>query len=399
MRGSSICNLDADAIRIARNNYKNKQNRDHISAEIDKMSDEEFLTKIGLLMKGKLTRAAMVLLGNPDHANILDVPVRVMWRLYGSNGIVKDYKELNIPFITVVDRAYVNIRNLTYRYLPDVKTLFPTITQQYDMDLLRELMNNCIAHMDYTIGGRIYLDEFEDIIVISNPGSFIPKDVRNVLKTGYRAPYYRNQLLSDAMRVFDMIDTVQMGILRVFNIQRNRYFPLPDYDVHSPNEVSVRVYGKILNENYTRLLFNNIDLDIDTVLLLDRVQKKLPIDKDQYKKLREHGMVQGRIPNVDIAVQVYVPNDILEHETKNKIIDDKYYMDLIIFYLQQCKEGKRSDFIKLLQDKFPSFFTEKQKINKVRNLLALMKRNGSIKYINGNTRAGIWVLTKNDVNE
>jgi ATP-dependent DNA helicase RecG len=205
VEGSSVKFLDKDAISIARENYKTKQNRKHISAEIDLMSDEEFLTKIKLIVDGKLTNAAMVLLGNPDHDNILEVPVRIMWRLYGSNGIVKDYFEFKIPYIAVVDKAYAKIRNLVYRYMPNRNTLFTTETQQYDASLLKELLNNCIAHMDYTSGGRIYLDEFEDTVAISNPGSFIPGDVRRVLKKGYRAPYYRNQLLSNAMKDFDMI--------------------------------------------------------------------------------------------------------------------------------------------------------------------------------------------------
>ena len=63
--------------------------------------------------------------------------------------------------------------------------------------------------MDYTTGGRIYLDEFEDTVVVSNPGSFIPGDIRKVLQKGYRAPYDRNQLLANTMKDFDMIDTGQ----------------------------------------------------------------------------------------------------------------------------------------------------------------------------------------------
>ena len=47
-----------------------------------------------------------------------------------------------------------------------------TETKQYDMWLLRELLNNCIAHSEYTYGGRIYLNEFEDRIILTNPGSF-----------------------------------------------------------------------------------------------------------------------------------------------------------------------------------------------------------------------------------
>lgn len=395
---SGIRHLDENAIKMARENYKAKHNRTHISAEVDKMNDEEFLTKVKLLADGKLTNAAMVLLGNPDFDNILDTPVRIMWRLYGSNGMVKDYYEYLMPFITVIDQVYARIRNLVYRYMPNQMTLFTTEVLQYDDGLIKELLNNCIAHMDYTLGGRIYLDEFEDTVVISNPGSFIPGDIREVLKTGYRAPYYRNQLLSDVMKEFDMIDTVQMGILRVYNIQRGRYFPLPDYDLQNDNEVSVRVYGRILDKNYTKLLFDNDSLSLDDIFLLDRVQKKLPIKTEQYKALRKLGLIEGKAPNVYISLAVAKVVDEQTQYTKNRAMDDKYYMDLIVQYLQQFGSGKKADFLKLLGDKFSDVLDDKQKDTKVKNLLASMKEKKIIDHAYGNKRTGAWVLTINEVN-
>ena len=394
IEGSSIRYLDKDAIFIARENYKTKQNREHISTEIDTMNDEEFLTKLKLIVSGKLTNAAMVLLGNPDHDNVLDTPVRLMWRLYGSNEMVKDYMEFNIPFITVIDKVYAKIRNLVYRYMPNQMTLFPVETQQYDTSLLRELLNNCIAHQEYTIGGRIYFDEHEDTVVISNPGSFIPGDIREVLKPGYTAPYYRNQLLADAMVKFNMIDTVQMGIRKVFNIQRSRYFPMPEYDFFTPQKVAVTVYGKVLDENYTRLLFNCDDLPLETVFLLDRVQKKLLLNKEQYRMLKKLGVIEGKVPNVYVSAAIAEIVDERAQYTKNKAMDDRYYMDLIIKYLQQWGKGKKSDFIELLTDKLPDSLNDKQKNDKIRNMLALLRRNGSIINASPNRRSAIWELTE-----
>lgn len=389
---SSIKHLDAEAICIARENYKIKQNREHIAAEIDRMTDEEFLTKLKLVSNGKLTNAAMVLLGNPDYDNLLDTPARVMWRLYGSSDMVKDYMEFNIPFITVVDKVYAKLRNLTYRYMPNQMTLFPTETQQYDARLLRELLNNCIAHQEYAIGGRIYLDDFEDTIIISNPGSFLPGDIREVLKPGYTAPYYRNQLLADAMVKFNMIDTVQMGILKVFSIQRSRYFPMPDYDLGTPQKVAVTVYGKILDENYTRLLFGHDELTIDTVFLLDRVQKKLPLEKEQYQRLRKAGLIEGKIPNVFVSAKVAVIVGEKAQYTKNKAMDDKYYTDLIISYLQKFGIGTKTDFITLLADKLSDALNDKQKENKIRYLLTSLHSRKVIERTSNNRRTGLWQL-------
>jgi ATP-dependent DNA helicase RecG len=395
IEGSSVRHLDMNAIRIARENYKIKQNREHISAEVDAMSDEDFLTKIKLVVEGKLTNAAMVLLGNPDHDNILDTPARVMLRIYGSDDMVRDYMEFSVPFITVVDKVYAKIRNLIYRYLPNQKTLFPTETQQYDASLFRELLNNSIAHQDYAIGGRIYLDEFEDTVIISNPGSFLPGDIREVLKPGYTAPYYRNQLLADAMVKFNMIDTVQMGIRKVFNIQRDRCFPMPDYDLKTPQKVAVTVYGKVLDENYTRLLFGRSDLALDTVFMLDRVQKKLPLEKEQYKSLKKLGVIEGKIPNVYVSATIAEVVGEQAQYTRNKAMDDKYYMDLMVNYLEQWGKGNKSDFVKLLGDKLPEMLDEKQKVNKVRNYLTSMRRDGVIERVDGNQRTGSWVLAKN----
>lgn len=396
IEGSSASHLDKDAVRIARENYKDKQNREYIGAEIDDMSDEAFLTKLKLMVNGKLTNAAMVLLGNPDHDNIINTPVRIMWRLFGSDTMVKDYLEFCIPFITVVDQVYAKVRNLTYRYLPDRTTLFPTVTTMYNEDLLKELLNNCIAHQTYTSGGRIYLDEFEDMVVISNPGSFIPGDVRKVLKPDYTAPYYRNQLLTEAMMMLDMIDTVQMGIRKIYNIQRSRYFPMPDYDFTTPNKVAVTVYGKVLDSSYTRLLFDRDDLDLDSVYLLDRVQKKLPLEKNQYKLLKKHGVIEGKAPNVYISLNVAESVDERAQYTKNKAMDDQYYKDLIISYLQQFGSGTKADFIELLSSKLSDVLDDRQKDNKVRYLLTAMQGSKIIERTTSNKRTGTWRLAETE---
>ena len=49
--------------------------------------------------------------------------------------------------------------------------------------------------------------------------------------------------------------------------------PMPDYDLSIGNQVSVKVYGKILDERYTYILFTHPELDLETVYLLDQVQK------------------------------------------------------------------------------------------------------------------------------
>ncbi len=62
------------------------------------------------------------------------------------------------------------------------------------------------------------------------------------------------------MMKFNMIDTQSMGIRKVYKIQQEKYFPMPDYNLSVGNQVGVTVYGKVLDENYTKLLFEHSNL-------------------------------------------------------------------------------------------------------------------------------------------
>ena len=220
--GATINDLDPRAINFARIKYKEKMNRPHINEEIDSLSDFDFLSKIKLIINGQITNAAMLLLGKEDRDVLFERAPHMMWRLIAANGDIKDYELFGIPFITVTDRVFSRIRNLTYRYMPNQQSLFPMETEQYDTWMLRELLNNCIAHSYYQSGERIYVNECEDSIVITNPGSFLPQTVEAVLQPTYNPPFYRNQLLADAMVKFHMIDTATSGIKKVYRIQKEK---------------------------------------------------------------------------------------------------------------------------------------------------------------------------------
>lgn len=90
--GATIEHLDKDAIIFARMKYKEKMNKPHISEEVDGLSDEEFLTKLKLMTDGKVTNAAMLLLGSDEHDNLFESTPSMMWRLHASDGTVKDYE-------------------------------------------------------------------------------------------------------------------------------------------------------------------------------------------------------------------------------------------------------------------------------------------------------------------
>lgn len=394
--GATIENLDREAIAFAREKYKERRNQPHITEEVDSLSDEDFLTKIKLMRNGQVTNAAMILLGNAEFDYLFANAPTIMWRLYGADGEMKDYTIFRIPFINVVDQVSAKIRNLTYRYMPNQLSLFPKETQQYDTWLLRELLNNCIAHSNYQLGGRIYINECEESINITNPGDFLPQTIETVLQTTYSPPFYRNQLLTDSMVNFHMIETAASGIKRVYRIQKKKYFPMPDYNFSTANQVSVTVYGKVMNEQYTYILYEHPEMDLETVYLLDQVQKGngKNLSKEAVAYLRKHHLVEGRANHLYLSAEVAKSVDDEAQYIRNRAFDDKYYQDMILDYLKQFGKGQKKDFRKLLMDKFPDVLTENQKERKILTLLSALKRQNKIDTDSGSPRTCHWVLKK-----
>jgi len=389
---ANIEHLDKDAVALAREKYKEKMNQERISEEVDVMSDEQFLTKLKLMINGKITHAGMLLLGNSDYDYMFQSAPSIMWRLYGADNMDRDYAIFKIPFINVVDKVFAKVRNLTYRYMPNQMTLFPMETEQYDSWLMRELLNNCIAHTNYQLGGRIYVNEFEDKLKFTNPGDFIPQKIENVLEASYSPPFYRNQLLAESMAAFHMIDTATLGIRRAYNIQKAKYFPMPDYNVSSETQVEVTIYGKTLNDSYMHILYDHQDLDLQTVFLLDRIQKGLPVEKEDVDRLREQKLVEGRLTSLYLSASAAKSIDESTTYIKNKGFDDKYYKDLIVEYLKQYKKAKKKDIRKLLWDKLPDALSDTQKENKIHNLLASLKKQRIIGKDSENQQQSNWVL-------
>lgn len=395
---AGIEHLDKDAIAFARIKYKEKMDRAHISEEIDVMTDTEFLTKLKLMRDGKVTNAAMILLGRADFEMMLQNAPVITWRLYDNDGCVKDYAHFKIPFLTVADQLFAKVRNLTYRYMPNQLSLFPMETQQYDNWLLRELLNNCIAHSNYQLGGRIYLNEMEDSIEITNPGDFLPQSIQNVLKPTYNPPFYRNQLLADAMVNFHMIDTATSGIKKIYRIQRAKFFPMPDYDFQTVNQVAVTVYGKVINPKYTYILFDHPELGMETVYWIDQIQKG-HFDKltdETIKYLRKNGLVEGRKTNLYLSAMVAAKTGSEAEYIKNKGFNDQYYKDLIIEYLKQYGKARKQQIRELLWEKLPEKLSDKQKETKIVSLLTALRKSGIIQTDSPNQQTSHWVLVDAD---
>jgi ATP-dependent DNA helicase RecG len=213
--------------------------------------------------------------------------------------------------------------------------------------------------------------------------------------TGEKRPErYRNPWLAHAMVNLGMIDRLGYGIHTMFLSQRNRFFPLPDYILTDPQKVLLQVYGQAIDENYSQVLMQRMDLSLSQVLLLDRVQKKMEITDDAAMALKKEKLIEGRKPNYFIGIKIAQETGQKAVYSKNKAFDKAYYLDLILKAIREHKSLNRKDIDELLWGKLPDWMSEAQKANRIKNLIHELRTDGKI--INqGSRKSPLWILGEN----
>ncbi|MBI5676724.1 MAG: putative DNA binding domain-containing protein [Nitrospirae bacterium] len=389
---ASSADLSPEAILKAREEYKQKH--PHLAKDIDAWDDVAFLNKARLTIQGQITNSAVILLGKEESVHFLSPSVaEISWILKDEHGVEQDYAHFGPPFILNIEKVFAKIRNITIRHLPD-GSLFPKEISQYDSWVIREALHNCIAHQDYTLKGRINIVESPEGLVFSNVGSFMPGSIEQVIRQDAPSEVYRNPFLSRVMVALNMIDTIGSGIKRMFLTQKNRFFPLPDFNLSTPERVIVRIHGKILDEKYTRLLVGKTDLDLSTVILLDKVQKNIRLPKEDNLLLKKQGLIEGKYPNVYISAGLAAVTGQKARYIKTRGLDDNHYIELIMEYLRKYDHATRKDINELLVDKLPDILSTEQKMHKINRLLSeIMRKRLHLIRNMGTDRTSKWVLT------
>lgn len=388
---AKLSDLDSEAINFARAQYKEKHRE--LFDEVDTWDDTTFLNKAKICVNGKVTNTALILLGKGEASHHLSPGLaKISWILKDSNGIEKDYQHFEAPIIIAVNKVFEKIRNLTYRYLPD-QSLFPTEVQQYEPWVIREVLHNCIAHQDYSKAGRVNLVEEPDSLLFTNAGSFLPGSVEQVIYRDSPPEHYRNSFLVQAMVNLNMIDTIGSGIKRMFTVQRNRFFPMPDYNLASDERVEVRLYGKVLDENYTRILVKNKELNLIDVVALDKVQKQRPLNDEEFKNLKNKKLIEGRRPNIFVSAKIAEVTGKKADYIRHRAFDKEHYEKLVLSYLKEFDEATREDIEKLLVTKISDALTVEQKKNRIKNIIQEMRREGKI-FSHGTGKVSKWYLSK-----
>ena len=370
--GATIADLDEKAIMKAREGYK--EHYPNQKKEVDSWSDEVFLNKAKITIDGKITHAAILLLGKPESLHFINHIGEIVWRLAGKDNVGQVF---TIPFLLTTTEVMHKIRNYPFKLFPK-NSFLPGEGMKYDSEVILEALHNSIAHQDYLENQRIIVIERENELEFRNCGGFFDGTYEDYI-TGERIPRkYRNQFLAQAMANIKMIDTEGFGIHKMFVSQKERWLPMPDYDKSDNDNVVLTLPGNVIDENYSLMLLENTNIDLTTAVLLDKVQKGKPISENAVKMLRKEKLIEGRKPHLYVSKYIANATDKQVEYTLKKGFNDAECQEWILKALNDHKVLSRKQINELLWNKLPIDFTEDQKMAKIKNLLYKMHKNNTI---------------------
>ena len=380
----TVDDLDEQAVEVARKGYAEKHAKTVNRAEVDAWPLQVFLEKARLAREGGITRAAMLLVGKELSAQKLSpCSAQLVWKLVGEECANEIFRP---PYLLTTTKLFNRIRNVQVRLV--VKgTLRQIEVPKYSDRMVLEALHNCIAHQDYSRGGRIVVTEYVDRLTLENQGSFFlgcPEDYI----FGERTPLnYRNPQLVDAMSELNMIDTMGYGIHRMYAEQARRYMPLHDYLI-TPQSVTMTIYGHFVDEAYSSLLVKRPDFQLKDICWLDRVQKGLPIPADEAAGFRKRGLIDGRKPHLRIAVEI--PSDENEALIGHEQLRERYRR-IFIDFLHRFPGASRQKINDFMIPQMGGEMSENEKAAKISNLMTGLRRKGVIEN-RGTDKKSQWFL-------
>ncbi len=376
VNGLDVRSLDPGAIRAARAIYCERF--PDKAEECQTWDDTTFLTRANVFKRGKVTIASLILLGKAN-VGILPGSVCIRWRLLDPDGTLMDSRTFSGPLLLASTQAVSMVRNWTCRIgsRDHVRQV-----SAYRNSALMEAVRNAISHQDYSLGGTIDVIEREsESVEIVSRGSFPSRSPESFLTGPVQTKPIRNAHLVSAMAGLGVVPASSTGIRSMYLAQASRRFPMPDFHILD-DRVSVRFPG-IRAGAYARVLDLREDLDLRTMMELDRLAKTRFLPDKRVKALVKRGLVEmmDGIPCIASGAGQDILSAFVIGTEEDAVLD----------LLDRNGFVTRSDVTDILSARDCKGLSPEQLRVKATNLLQTMRKKGLVEKAEGSTRSARYV--------
>ena len=391
---SEICepakldDLDPTAVDVLRRLWQRKSPDQDISTRPVK----QLLTDAELLVDGKVTYAALILLGTSKALGKYLAQAEVIFE-YRSNevsGPAVERHEFRQGFLPVLDKIWrlINQRNDLQHFQ---QGLFIWDVPTFNERVLREAVLNAVSHREYRHGGSIFVRQYPRRIEIVSPGGF-PAGItpENIL----RQQNPRNRRIAEVLSKCGLVERAGQGFDRIFRecIQQSK--PLPDFSHTDGYSVWLTLRGDIQDPEFLRFL-EEIGREqvaafgLDDLLVVDLVHREQPVS-DSLKPRVEHLLERGVIERVGRGrgVQLLLSRRFYRHigkagvYTRKRGLDRETNKELLLKHIKDNQ--RRGSRLRELRQVLPALSR-----NQVQSLLRSLKSEGRIHNV-GATSAARW---------
>lgn len=355
--GATMEDLDANAIKILKEKYASKQKNPSFKS----LSDAQALSDLELVVKGKVTNAAIILVGKKEYLSSLfpQAKVSLEYRTSESNIHFDAREYFDGPYYLLVDALWkaINARNGA---IPVRNGMY----KDYDIplfneDVVREAVNNAVAHRDYAIQSETVIKQYPTKMVFISAGGF-PHGVTvdNILSVPSTP---RNRLLADVLSKTGLVERSGQGVDNIFLQTISEGKPLPDYKKTDDFYVTLEISSLIEDMAFSQYIYSiqeslpdDNKLTVYEVLTLNAIRKSKSrdsLDKAIVAKLLKNGYIEQR--GKTSGVFYILGRDY--YELAGKMSDYSWLTDwnesqalsMIAMFLGKHGKAKMGDFVDL----------------------------------------------------
>ena len=351
----TIDDLDHNAIRILKEKYSRKQKNPAFIS----LPDQQALNDLKLIVNGKVTNAAVLLVSKEEIIATHFPQAKVMHEYRNVDGQERFDKRIVFgqPFYILIDKLWetIDARNGNVPvqegpYLFDI----PFFNEQ----VIREVVNNAFAHRNYRIGSEIVVKQYPNKLCVISPGGFPLGVTLNNMLTVSSTP--RNRLLADVLAKTGIVERSGQGMDIIFRLTLSEGKQKPDYEKTDDYQVTA-ILSAVVKEPAFALFIQAIQQELPEnqkhsvfdIMTFSAIREgKQPWDKDIAKRLYELGYLEKR--GKTSAVRYIMPRRYYEltgnmTEYSNLIDwDDEQVWAVLFPYLNKYGKAKKTDISKLL---------------------------------------------------
>lgn len=383
-----LSDLDPAAIELLRRLWRRRAS----GQNVDPQPVEQLLSDSELLVGGRLTYAALILLGSHE----------ALGRHLGQSEIVFEYRSNEAPgpaaarqefrcgFLPVLDEIWrlVSLRNDLQHFQ---RRLFVLDVPTFDERVVREAVLNAVSHRDYRHGGSVIVRQFPRRIEIVSPGGLPPGITpENIL--WQQNP--RNRRVAEVLARCGLVERAGQGFDLIYRESIRYSKPLPDLSRTDAHFVWLTLHGEIQDPEFLRFLEEvgrerTAAFSVSDFLVIDSVHRDVDVPDllaPRVDQLVEQGILErvgrGRGTRLLLSRRFFRHLGKAGVYTRRRGLDRDTNKALLLKHIEDNRaEGARMEELRQV---LPALSR-----SQIQVLLREMVRAGAV-HVHGATRAARW---------